>query len=362
MPRNSRSTRSPRRPTGRCSSRPRRTARSIASPRAEPSTVFFDPEDKYIWALALDAQGRLYVATGDKGVIYRVAADGASEVFCRTETTNVTSLLPGPDGQMFASTESPGRVLRIAPSGKAFVLLDSPYREVRALRAGGAGTIYAAAVNGKPGAPESAAPAQAAEPPRTVPVASVSAEIMAVTIIDTSSAAAGAAPAQRTQPEPAAKGALYRIDAAGGNDLIWEFRDDQPFDLLVEDGGSLLAATGSAGRIYRLAGEPWRAMLLTRFDAQQVTALLGTGALKYFATSNPAHVVRVDAGLRCRRPLPVGRERRRHGRGVGRADVAGHAAGARAPCRFRPDPATRRCPTTRGATGPAPTSAPRATP
>ena len=261
------------------------------------ATVFFDPEDKYIWALALDAQGRVYVATGDKGVIYRVAADGTSEVFCRTQTTNVTSLLPGPDGQVFASTESPGRVLRIAPSGKAFVLLDSPYREVRALRAGGAGTIYAAAVNGKSGSPESAAPAQSAEPPRNVPVASVSAEIMAVTIIDASSAAAGAAPAQRTQPEPAAKGALYRIDAAGGNDLIWEFRDDQPFDLLVEDGGSLLAATGSTGRIYRLAGEPWRAMLLTRFDAQQVTAMLGTGSLKYFATSNPAHVVRVDAGL-----------------------------------------------------------------
>ena len=39
---------------------------------------------------------------------------------------------------------------------------------------------------------------------------------MAVTIIDTSSAASGAVPAQRQQPEPAAKGAVYRIDDAGG--------------------------------------------------------------------------------------------------------------------------------------------------
>ncbi len=59
----------------------------------------------------------------------------------------------------------------------------------------------------------------------------------------------------------------------------------------------MLVATGSAGKIYRLAGEPWRAMLLTRFDAQQITALLGAGSMRYFATSNPAHVVRVDAGL-----------------------------------------------------------------
>jgi len=259
-------------------------------------TVFFDPEDKYIWALAVDAQGRVYVATGDKGVIYRVSADGKGDVFYRTQTTNVTSLLIGSDGQIVAGTESPGRVLKITPAGKAFVVLESPYREIRGLRAGGSGTIYAAAVNGKPSAPESLAPAPSAEPPRQVPVASVSAEIMAVTVIDTSSAASGAVPAQRAQPEPAAKGAVYRVDAGGGSDIIWEFRDDQPFDLLVEDGGGLLVATGNAGKIYRLAGEPWRAMLLTRFDAQQVTAMLGVGSVRYFATSNPAHVVRVDAG------------------------------------------------------------------
>ena len=117
-----------------------------------------------------------------------------------------------------------------------------------------------------------------------------------MTVIDMSSAATGAVPAQRPQPEPSAKGAVYRIDAGGGSEIIWEFRDDQPFDLLVEDGGSLLVATGNAGKIYRLAGEPWRAMLLTRFDAQQITAMLGAGSVRYFATSNPAHVVRVDAG------------------------------------------------------------------
>jgi hypothetical protein len=260
------------------------------------STVFFDPEDKYIWALAVDARDHVYVATGDKGVIYRVAPGGKGEVFYRTHTANVTSLLIGRDGQVAAGTESPGRVLTITPAGKAFVALDSPYREIRGLRADSAGTIYAAAVNGKPSPREPAAPGPAVEPARAVPVASVSAEIMAVTVIDTSSAASGSVPAQRTQPEPAAKGAVYRIVHGGGSDLLWEFRDDQPFDLLVEDGGSLLVSTGNAGKIYRLAGEPWRTMLLTRFDAQQVTAMLGAGSVRYFATSNPAHVVRIDAG------------------------------------------------------------------
>jgi hypothetical protein len=266
------------------------------APGGSPS-VFFDPEDKYIWALAVDAQGRVFVATGDKGVIYRVGADGKGEVFYRTQTTNVTSLFVGRDGRIVAGTESPGRVLTITQAGKAFVLLESPYREIRGLRADGSGTIYAAAVNGKPSPPGPSTPAPTSEPARAAPVASVSAEIMAVTVIDASSAASGAVPSQRTQPEPAAKGAVYRIDQAGGSDLIWEFRDDQPFDLLIEDGGSLLVSTGSAGKVYRLAGEPWRAMLLTRFDAQQVTSMLGAGSLRYFATANPAHIVRVDAGL-----------------------------------------------------------------
>src|SRR5207248_8897599 len=37
---------------------------------------FFDPHSKYIWSIVFDKQGRLLVGTGDKGVIYRVTADG----------------------------------------------------------------------------------------------------------------------------------------------------------------------------------------------------------------------------------------------------------------------------------------------
>jgi len=263
---------------------------------------FFDPDDKYIWALAIDSSGRLYVATGGKGVIYRVAGDGRSEVLFRTQAANVTSLAIERDGRVFGGTESPGRVVRISPDGKAFVLLDSPYREIRGLRTAGDGTLYAVAVNGKPASPEPAAPAPAAAPQGGAPVAAVSTEIMAMTIIDTSAPAAGGPPPQAPAPTPTAKGAIYRIDAAGIGDLVWEFRDDQPFDLSVEDGGSLLVATGNAGKIYRIAGNPWRAMLVTRVDAQQATSLLANGAATYVSASNPARVVRVD-----RAPAPEGR-------------------------------------------------------
>ena len=64
-------------------------------PPASP-TPFFDPDDKYIWALAVDAKGVVYAATGDKGVIYRITPDGKGEVFYRTKATHVRALLRRP--------------------------------------------------------------------------------------------------------------------------------------------------------------------------------------------------------------------------------------------------------------------------
>src|SRR5689334_18796760 len=39
---------------------------------------FFDPAEKYIWALAVDGNGRLWVGAGNPAVIYRVDANGTS--------------------------------------------------------------------------------------------------------------------------------------------------------------------------------------------------------------------------------------------------------------------------------------------
>ena len=68
----------PRRTAG-CMSAPHPTAASTASTRKGQATPFFDPDDKYIWALAVDAKGTVYAATGDKGVVYRITPDGKGD-------------------------------------------------------------------------------------------------------------------------------------------------------------------------------------------------------------------------------------------------------------------------------------------
>ncbi len=53
--------------------------------------LFFDPKCKYVWAMAFDHSGNLFVATGDSGLIYRVTPDGKGSKFFDTEETHARS-------------------------------------------------------------------------------------------------------------------------------------------------------------------------------------------------------------------------------------------------------------------------------
>ena len=253
------------------------------------SSVFFDPEDKYIWALSVDSKGRVFAATGEKGLIYRITPDGKGEVFYKTKSTHVTSLAIDGEGRLLAGTESPGRVIRIDGDGKGFVLLDSPYREIHAIRVAPAGQIYAAAIDGKPGIGPSALPS-GGESARPMPIPSVSTEITSVTVIDAPVTPGGDARSGRREDRAAAgKGAVYRINPDGSWDIIWESREDMPYDVAPDGPGAVLIGTGNAGKVYRVAGEPSRATLLLRAGGQQVTAFTsGAGTGRVLATSNPA--------------------------------------------------------------------------
>jgi hypothetical protein len=255
------------------------------------SKTLFDPEDKYIWALASDASGALYAATGDKGVIYKITPDGKGTRFYKTSATNVVSLAVTKSGELIAGTESPGRVFRIDASGKAFVLLDSPYREIHALRIAADGNIYAAAVSATPssGVSDRAAEVAPGDAGRSV-VPSVSTEITGMTVVE-GGISSSSAPASGRSPRRQGRGAIYRIKGDGLWDTVWETGEDAPYDIVVEESGSLLIGTGTDGKIFRLTGNPARATLLARATARQVTALLREPSGRIVgATSNPGKV------------------------------------------------------------------------
>lgn len=157
------------------------------------------------------------------------------------------------------------------------------------------GIIYATAVGTAkaPQAPETPAPAE----PARVPVPSVSTEITGMSIVDVTATPAGApGGATRETGRSTGRGAVFRIQPDGVWDQIWTSGDDAPYAVMPEESGSLLLATGSKGKIYRITGQPALTTLVARVPAQQVTAMLRDreGRL-LLATANPGKVFRLTA-------------------------------------------------------------------
>jgi hypothetical protein len=259
-------------------------------------SVFFDPADRYIWSLVVDRSGNVFAATGDKGVIYKITPDGKGMPFYGTRATHAMALAFDRDGRLIAGTESPGRVFRIDASGKPFVLLESSYAEIRTIRVDNAGTIYVAAVSGRGSTGgDRGSPTAAPEPATQVLTPSVSTEITVVAIAESPVSPAQPATSPPARSAPSA-GALFRILPDGASDLIWESREDLPYDVAFEPGGTLLVATGNKGKIYRLAGDPLQPTLVARVNAQQVTSLQPEREGRMIvATSNPGRLLRLSA-------------------------------------------------------------------
>ncbi len=267
------------------------------------SSVFFDPDDRYIWALAVDPAGFLFVATGEKGTVYKVGPDGKGEPFYRAKATHTVSLAFDRDGELLLGTESPGQILRVDAQGRAFVLLDSPFQEIHSLRLDDKGALFATAVNGQ-GAGEDR-PVLDRRPTETTqsstPIATVTTEVTSMSIVDVSmpSAPQAGPPAREDRRSP--KGAVYRINPDGQWDVLWESRDDSPYDLAFEPDGALLIATGPNGKIFRVAGDPARPALLSRAASQQVTMFLRDAkGTRYYATANPGKLFKLSSGYATR--------------------------------------------------------------
>jgi hypothetical protein len=266
------------------------------------ATTFFEPEEKYIWSMAADAKGNVYAGTGGKGVVYKISPDGKGAPFYQTKATHATALAFDRAGNLLVGTESPARVLKVDAAGKAFMLLDSPFQEIRTLRFDDKDMLYVAAVNGRasggaaPSAPPGADTGAASLPvdPNRAPVPSVTVttEVTAIAVVDSSGSGA---PTTRVDAR-SGKGAVYRIAPDGLWDLLWESREDSPYDLNFDSERRLIIGTGGKGKIYRLEGTPLQPTLLARASAQQVTALHtdARGRL-YYATANPGKLFRLSS-------------------------------------------------------------------
>jgi hypothetical protein len=250
---------------------------SVANDTGYTSTLFYDPKQKYIWALALDDTGRLYVATGDHGEIHRVEKTGIGSVFFKSDEAHIrsmafkgTTLIAGSDGS--------GLVYRITPDGKGFVLYSAPKKEITAITINNAGDIYVAAAGEKKSSFGAPTPLGAAPAPASTAAHGTG----AITLQTTPTPSAP--PNIPVTGQGAAGSEIYKI--AGAPMRIWSSRDDLVYALTIDHNGRLLAGTGNKGKIYQIF-DNGEFIDLQKASASQVIAFAPTNYGDLFTvTSN----------------------------------------------------------------------------
>lgn len=210
----------------------------------------------YIWDLSFDHAGKLYIATGGPGAVYRVdpAKRGAKpELFFKSDEAHIRSLAWDAKGNLIAGSDGSGLVYRISPEGKGYVVFEAPRREITAVAVSADGTIYAASVGDKTHNPL---------PP--LPVQGIG--TATVTIVQPASLQAVNASTSLSEGTE-----IYALKEGQAPRKLWSSKDDIVYALAARADG-LLALTGNRGRIYRIQKDGSSADI-AHLEAQQALAL-----------------------------------------------------------------------------------------
>ena len=240
-------------------------------------------QSHYIWDLTFDSAGRLYIATGNPGAVYRIdpAKSGAApELFFKSDEAHIRTLAWDAKGNLIAGSDGSGLVYRIDKDGKGYVLFEAPRREITSIAIGANGTIYAACVGDKSRNPLPPLPVQG--------IASIS-----ITVVQPQSLQA--ANASASVPEGTE---IFALSEGQAPRSLWTSKDAIVYALAAGPDG-LLALSGNRGQIYRLQDDGSYADV-AHLQAQQglsfssVRDAEGMGAI-FIGTGNTGKVFELGA-------------------------------------------------------------------
>lgn len=274
---------------------------TAALPPAVFDTDALAPKPTYIWDMAFDSAGRMYIATGGPAAIYRIDPKrpaAGQEKFFTSQEQHIRCLLFAKDGTLYAGSDGRGLVYRIAPDGNGFVLFESPKREVPALALDPAGNLYVAALGDKH---------LSGLPPLSVhsgPSVTATVTIIAPGSIQASSD-------NTLLPDGTV---VYQLAPDGAPRELWTSKDDIIYALAWNEGpkpasperpaanqpadgqpSGLLAASGNQGHLYRIDADGTFADV-AHLEAKQATALAtAPDGTEYVATSNTGKLYQLEA-------------------------------------------------------------------
>jgi len=249
------------------------------------ASVVFDPSEtsekpKYLWDLAVSKSGEVFVAAGAPAAVYRIPSGGGkAKVLFRTEDQHIRCLLLAPDGTLYAGSDGAGVVYKIdttKPAAVPFAVYSAAKREITALAMDASGNVYAAGVGGKGNVPL----------PNLPVTGGASTTITFV--------AAGSSTAASTNTVIPDGSEIYKIAPDGTPLKLLALKEDVVYALAMRQ-GSLLAATGNRGRVYRIdTSVPGRWTDIAHLDAAQGIAFAARKDGVLIATSNNGRAFRLS--------------------------------------------------------------------
>jgi len=243
-----------------------------ADTQAKPANPPASSSSHYIWDLTFDSSGRLYIATGNPGAVYRIdpsKPDAKPDLFFKSDEAHIRTLAWDGKGNLIAGSDGSGLVYRIDPEGKGYVLFQAPRREITSIAIGANGTIYAACVGDKSHNPLPPLPVQG---------------IATITITVVQPQSLQAANSSASVPEGTE---IYALVPNQAPRKIWSEKDEIVYALASGPDG-LLALSGNRGRIFRihddgsyadvghLSAQQGLAMVSTE-DSEGSATIIGTG-------------------------------------------------------------------------------------
>ena len=198
----------------------------------------FNPRSRshYIWDMTFDASGKLYIAVGGPGAIYRVnpaTPDARPEIFFKSDEQHIRALAWDPKGNLIAGSDGSGLVYRINPHGKGYVLFEAPRREITSVAVAANGTIFASSVGDKSHNPLPPLPVQG---------------VGSITFTIVQPGSLQAANASSSTPEGTE---IYALAEDQAPRRIWSSKDDIVYALAAQPDG-ILAVSGNRGHIFRI--------------------------------------------------------------------------------------------------------------
>jgi sugar lactone lactonase YvrE len=185
-----------------------------------------DPEAPSVWALARDAQGRVYAGTGNEGRVFRIEGPGTASVAYDAAELEVHAIALGRDGAIYAASSPEGRVYRLDRSGRGETFFDPDDKYIWALATDGEGRLLVATGS------EGRVHRVSADGKAEVLLSGLDGHITALAVDPSGNVYAGSSPG----------GIVYRVDRGGKVFVLHDTPFREVKALAVSDAGAVYAA------------------------------------------------------------------------------------------------------------------------